>query len=122
MKITQYSRQQLTRLVAQYRDNSWIGSHYFKRNQFPTKYTRGDIVLLTNTDIAHETLSGLVTKKLFERGYQIYHDMDYERLATISVAHIYNLRKSKTYPNLIGKNLNNAILYPNVNQHLIGTT
>ena len=27
MKITQYSRQQLTRLVAQYRDNSWIGSH-----------------------------------------------------------------------------------------------
>jgi len=97
LKLTQYSRQQLTRLVAQYRDNSWIGSHYLKRNQFPTKYTRGDIVLLANTDIAHETLSGLATKKLFERAYQIYHDMGYERLATISVAHIYNLRKSKTY-------------------------
>ena len=94
LKLTQYSRQQLTRLGAQYRDNSWIGSHYLKRNQFPTKYTR---VLLVNTDIAHETLSGLATKKLFERAYQIYHDMDYERLATISVAHIYNLRKCKTY-------------------------
>ncbi len=97
LKITQYSRQQLTRLVAQYREHNWIGGHYSARHQFSTKYTREDILLLVKTDIAHERLSGLATKKLFERAHLIYHDMAYKRLAGISVAHIYNLRKSKTY-------------------------
>jgi transposase InsO family protein len=97
LKITQYSRQQMTRLVAQYREHNWIGGHYSARHQFSTKYTREDILLLVQTDIAHERLSGLATKKLFERAHQVYHDMAYERLACISVAHIYNLRKSKTY-------------------------
>lgn len=97
LKITQYSRQQLTRLVAQYREHNWIGGHYSARHQFSTKYTREDILLLVKTDIAHERLSGLATKKLFERAHKVYHDMAYKRLASISVAHIYNLRKSKTY-------------------------
>jgi transposase InsO family protein len=52
---------------------------------------------LAQTDEAHQTLSGPATKKLFERAYQIYGDSAYERLAFISVSHLYNLRKSDFY-------------------------
>lgn len=96
-RTTGYSRAQLTRLIEQYRQYRWIGKKEVTRNTFPRRYTRDDILLLANTDEAHQTLSGAATKKLFERAYHVYRDAAYERLATISVAHIYNLRKSTTY-------------------------
>ena len=54
-------------------------------------------MLLAETDECHQTLSGPATKKLFERAYNIFADPRYERLANISVAHIYNLRKRNIY-------------------------
>ncbi len=66
-------------------------------NTFARQYTREDILLLAKTDEAHQTLSGATTKKLFERAYTLYGDEAYRRLSNISVAHIYNLRKSPTY-------------------------
>lgn len=54
-------------------------------------------MLLAQTDEAHQTLSGPASKKLFERAYRIYKDPTYERLSTISVSHLYNLRKSQIY-------------------------
>lgn len=36
-------------------------------------------------------------KKLCERAYEVFDEQEYERLSTISVAHIYNLRKTKRY-------------------------
>lgn len=95
--MTGYSRSQLTRLIKQYREVKWIGKKTPKRNTFPTRYNRDDILLLIKTDQAHQTLNGAATKKLFERAYNVYGDKDYERLKNISIAHIYNLRKSKTY-------------------------
>ncbi len=44
-------------------------------------------------------LSGGATKKLFERALSVYLDNRYERLANISVSHIYNLRKDTAYIN-----------------------
>lgn len=52
---------------------------------------------MAKTDICHQTLSGPATKKLFERGYYVFTEQRYERLAHISVAHIYNLRKREIY-------------------------
>ncbi len=98
-KMTGYSRQQLTRLIAQYQNKKWIGRRKPARHSFPKKYTQHDILLLARTDEAHLTLSGGATKKLFERAYQVYKEAEYERLAMISIAHIYNLRKSNTYIN-----------------------
>lgn len=98
-KMTGYSRQQLTRLIAQYKTQKRIGRKKTTRCCFTKKYTRDDILLLAFTDEVHHMLSGGATKKLFERGYDVYHDIKYERLATISIAHIYNLRKSRTYQN-----------------------
>src|SRR5207237_10448557 len=41
--------------------------------------------------------SGPATKRILEREYQEYGKPEYERLATISVAHPYNLRKQRRY-------------------------
>ncbi len=97
MKMTNYSRQQITRLIAQYREKHWIGRRQRNRHCFPKKYTQEDILLLTQMDEWHDTLSGPTTKKLCERAYQVFGDENYQRLSVISVSHLYNLRKSKLY-------------------------
>jgi transposase InsO family protein len=96
-KRTGYSRAQLNRLIKQYRKKRWIGVKSRNRNCFAKLYKREDISLLAETDECHQTLSGPATKKLFERGYGIFKDSRYARLANISVAHIYNLRKCDIY-------------------------
>jgi len=53
--------------------------------------------LLAKADEAHQTPSGPTTKKILEREFQQYHHVEYERLASISVAHIYNLRRRPHY-------------------------
>ncbi|EQD77055.1 integrase, catalytic region, partial [mine drainage metagenome] len=55
------------------------------------------MLLLAHTDTLHGTRSGLATKKLMERAYGIFGDNRYRRLATISVAHLYNLRQHPGY-------------------------
>jgi transposase InsO family protein len=97
LKVTSYSRQQLTRLISQHRESGWIGRRRHPRQRFPKLYTVEDTKLLAKTDKYHNTLSGPATKKLFERAYFVYDDPAYVRLANISVSHIYNLRKSQTY-------------------------
>jgi transposase InsO family protein len=96
-KMTSYSRQHLTRLVGQYRKTQRVGGTRKKRNQFETRYTRADILRLAETDEQHQHLSGGATKKLFERAHEIFDDKGYERLAGISIAHLYNLRKTFVY-------------------------
>lgn len=95
--MTSYSWSQLKRLIAQYREKQWIGQSRAPRNTFTKRYTHIDICLLAQTDEAHQTLSGPATKKLFERAYHVYGESAYERLASISVSHLYNLRKSNGY-------------------------
>ncbi len=57
-----------------------------------------DIALLAHVwTKAHETLSGPATGKILYREYYEFADNRYERLANISVAHIYNLRKERSY-------------------------
>jgi transposase InsO family protein len=97
LKMTGYSRQQLTRLIAQHRESCWIGRRQQKRRCFSKRYTLTDILLLAKTDECHQTLSGPATKKLFERAYRVFGDEAYARLAEISVSHLYNLRHSITY-------------------------
>jgi len=97
MAMTKLSRQQLSRLIQSYREHRWIGKKTYERHSFPTRYIRADILLLAKTDEYHQTLSGPATKKLLERAYEVYKASEYERLAFISVAHIYNLRSSQTY-------------------------
>ena len=66
-------------------------------SSFPQRYTRADIGLLATFDAAHENLSGLATRRILEREYRQYGKPEYERLSTISVAHLYNLRQQPRY-------------------------
>src|ERR1035438_10028181 len=95
--MTGLSRTQTTRLVGQYLQNSEVKAASYHRRRFPSRFTRGDIELLAKADEAHETLSGPATKKILEREFQQYHHAEYERLASISVAHLYNLRQRPHY-------------------------
>jgi len=97
MKMTGYSRQQMTRLVKQYRDTGKIERQPRSYRGFKQVYRPEDIRLLASLDERHNTLSGPATKKLCERAYQLFKQTEYQRLAGLSVAHLYNLRKSRTY-------------------------
>jgi transposase InsO family protein len=96
-KMTGLSRTQVTRLVGRYLQHSEVKPASYRRHRFPSRFTRGDIELLAKADEAHETLSGPATKKILEREFRQYQHAEYERLASISVAHIYNLRKRQRY-------------------------
>ena len=98
-KVTGYSRPQLNRLIAQYRDTGEIRRSQRTTNGFSRRYDSGDIALLAELDDLHDGLSGTTTKKLCERAYTIHEDRRFERLCGISVSHIYNLRGSRAYRN-----------------------
>jgi transposase InsO family protein len=96
-KMTGRSRAQVTRLIARYRDNGELQPVPYRRYRFPQRYTRADVELLATVDEAHETLSGPATRRILQRAYQQYGQPEYQRLATISVAHLYNLRQQPRY-------------------------
>jgi hypothetical protein len=96
-KMTGRSRAQVTRLIGRYLKNSEVKEAVYSRNRFQRRFTQADIELLAKVDEAHETLSGPAAKKILEREWEIYQHTGYERLATVSVAHIYNLRKRRRY-------------------------
>ena len=96
-KITGRSRAQVTRLIARYRKSGSLQPAPYRRHRFPQRYTRADIELLATVDAAHENLSGPATRRILEREYRQYGKPEYERLSTISVAHLYNLRQQPRY-------------------------
>ena len=96
-KMTGRSRAQVTRLIGRYLKHSEVKENVCRRHRFKSRFTQADIELLAQVDEAHETLSGPATKKILEREREIYRHAEYERLATISAAHIYNLRKHRRY-------------------------
>ena len=97
VKVSCYSRQQVTRLIKQYRDTGYIRHHHITSSGFQGKYTSQDIRLIAQMDERHDTPCGHAIKKLCERAYRVFGESEYERLSNISVSHLYNLRKSKTY-------------------------
>lgn len=96
-RMTGLSRAQVTRLIARYREVGMVRETSYRRNRFFTRYTVADIELLALVDEAHGNLSGPATQKILHREFHEYGDVRYERLAEISVAHIYNLRGSRAY-------------------------
>ena len=96
-KISGYSRRQLTRLIQQQRRVGRLVRRQRTSNGFARRYSNADIQLIATLDSLHDQPNGKALKKLCERAYQVFDDAAYERLSTISVAHLYNLRKSKVY-------------------------
>ena len=97
-RLTGYSRQHLSRLIAQYHHTRSLKPRTrASRTSFVRQYSPEDVVLLAHTDGLHDTLSGPATKVLLRRAVEHFGDARYARLSQISVSHLYNLRASEPY-------------------------
>lgn len=100
-----YSRSQITRLVARWQANRLAAVPLEKRYARPAvpfarKYTGADVELLVEMDRANEDVCGVAIVHLLRRAFIQYGDPRYERLSTLPVSHLYNLRKSAGYRTL----------------------
>ena len=95
--VSGYSRQTVTRLVAQYRKTGKIQRRQRTVTGFQRYYTTQDALLLAELDELHGTPCGAAAKKLCERMYRVHEDARFEQLSHISVSHLYNLRHSTGY-------------------------
>jgi hypothetical protein len=97
LKVTGYSRAQLTRLIGLYQQSGHVQAAKYQRHHFPQRYKADDVAFLAKTDELHSWLSGPATKKILERESEVYGHHEYTNIAGISVAQIYNLRRSIRY-------------------------
>ncbi len=98
-KVSGLSEAQTTRLIRAFLDHGAVRAQPYQRHTFAAKYTAEDIALLAEVDRAHGRLSGPATRRILQRAYEQFREQQYERLAKISVAHLYNLRASARYRN-----------------------
>ena len=99
-KVSGYSRAQVSRLIRKYNRQGRLMVTHYKRHRFPLRYTPADIALLARTDELHDYLSGPSTKKIMEREWQVYGHPEFKNISSISVAHLYNLRRNPLYRNI----------------------
>jgi len=96
--LSGYSRAQITRLVSR-----WVGGKRLVKqyrapeHAFARRYTPADVALLAQVDQAMDTLSGPATACVLRRQRDVFGDARFERLAELSVGHLYNLRASAGY-------------------------
>ena len=96
-KMTGLSVAQVTRLIAKHAPSGEVREKAYSRHRFASTYNRVDAELLASVDESHETLNGAATKKILQREVNEYGKSEYKRLSSISVSHLYRLRKSKSY-------------------------
>ena len=96
-KVTGYSRSQSSRLIREYQQTGQLRRTQYRRHRFPRRYTPSDVILLARTDELHGYLSGPATKRVMARECQVYGHTELGGISRISIAHLYNLRRSNTY-------------------------
>jgi len=96
-KVTGYSRSQVSRLIREYLQTGRLRRTQYRRHRFARKYSPSDVILLARTDELHGYLSGPATKRIMERECQVYGHTEFGDISRISIAHLYNLRRSNTY-------------------------
>jgi transposase InsO family protein len=96
-KMTGLSRAQATRLLGMYLRGEKVQPKPYRRSRFAERYTRADAELLATVDEAHDTISGPATRKILQRAHYDFQDAQYTRLAEVSVAQLYRMRKSRAY-------------------------
>jgi hypothetical protein len=97
-RLSGYSQAQVKRLVATWRTGEPLVKRYrAPEHAFARRYTRADVALLADVDRAMNTLSGPATACVLRRQRDVFGDTRFERLGSISVGHLYNLRASADY-------------------------
>ena len=90
---------QTERLVRQWRETGSIRDRRGgnRGRPFARTYTAADIRRLAEVDEAYDQMSGLATREVLRRQFEVFGEADYARLAAVSNGHVYNLRASATY-------------------------
>ena len=96
-KVSGYSRAQVTRLIAEHKGSGRLRRTKYIRHRFVRKYALSEVGLLARTDELHGYLSGPATRKIMEREWKVYRHSEFENISRISIAHLYNLRRSQAY-------------------------
>lgn len=95
--VTGLSRVQLKRYALRKKKTGHVRRLEGNRNSFEIVYGPEDIARLIDTDNAHGRITGEATKRILERQYSVFKDNRFEIIRHISVAHLYNLRKTRQY-------------------------
>ena len=91
-RLTGYSRQHLSRLIAQYRSTQSLKPRKrFSRTRFARKYDPQDVALLAEIDSLHDTLSGPATPVLLIRAATLFGDARHARLYNLRLAQLQRL-------------------------------
>jgi transposase InsO family protein len=97
-RLSGYSRSQVTRLVGDWVKGLPLQKKYRPpEHAFVRRFTSADVALLAEVDRAMGTLSGPATACVLRRQRDVFKVPGFERLGDISVAHLYNLRRSAGY-------------------------
>jgi len=97
-RLSGYSRAQVTRLVSRWSAGKRLAKQYrAPEHAFARRYTGADVALLAEVDRAMNMLSGPATACVLRRQRDVFGDARFERLGSISVGHLYNLRNSAPY-------------------------
>ena len=96
-RATGYSDAQVSRLIKRLRATGKVKIKKYERNNPAHKYLPEDITLLAKTDQLHDFPNGYALKRTLERMFRKYGLSEYQKIADISVGHIYNLRHTKNY-------------------------
>ena len=97
-RLSGYSHAQITRLVSRWDGGRRLVKDYrTPEHAFARRYTSADVALLADVDRAMCTMSGPATACVLRRQRDVFKDSRFERLGSISVAHLYNLRNSAHY-------------------------
>ena len=97
-RMSGYSRAQVTRLVSRWLAGKPLIKQYrAPEHAFARRYTGADVALLAEVDQAMGTLSGPATACVLRRQRDVFGEARFERLGSISVGHLYNLRNSAPY-------------------------
>ncbi len=97
MKMTGYSETQIDRLIARKKKVGRIVKQKRTQPSFERVYNSADVALLVEVDNAEGRRTGGALKKTFADMFHVYGDKRFERLANISISHIYNLRGTRVY-------------------------
>ena len=102
-KMTGLSRAQMTRLVGQHRATGRVTDRRGGApvRPFERRYTGADIRVLAEVDAALGDMSGPATRAVMRREFEVFGQRRFERLARLSNGHLYNLRRSRTYGDVV---------------------
>lgn len=95
--MTGYSEGAVDKLIAQKKERGCIVQKERTQNAFVRFYEPRDVSLLA--DVSNVTLNqnGRALKEMCMSMYKDYGDVRFEKLAKISVSHLYNLKKTRVY-------------------------